>query len=722
MFGRIKRFQQLWTHLGPDWLIFRLSYAIRLRSGRIRRQSPPYAWEALPLSSAVGAADLADPETYLRHRLALAPAFFFAPAQRHTYAPLLSAWDAQETTPQRLGAEIRAGVLRYFEHTPAQVGMPPDWHVNPFSGQRIPADQHWSQISDFGYGDIKIIWEPSRFGFVYALVRAYWRTGDEQYADLFWTLAEHWQTHNPPNQGPNWKCGQEAAFRVMAWCFGLYGFLDAAATTADRVANMARMMAASGRRIASNIDYALSQRNNHGISEGVGLWTIGLLFPELRDASAWRERGRQVLEAQGRALIYDDGSFAQHSTNYHRLMLQDYIWALRLGDIVGEPLSAELKQRVQRAGEWLFQIQDGICGHLPNYGQNDGALVLPLNNCQPQDFRPVVQAACYLSSGTRRFDAGPWDEDLLWLFGASALESPAANLPYVDLRANAGGYSTLRSAQGFVFIHCGRFCDRPGHADLLHLDLWWRGQNIALDAGTYSYNAPAPWNNPLTQTMYHNTVSVDAQSQMDKFSKFLWLPWARCEVRRDVRSAKGLLAYWEGSHNGYQRLAEPVAHCRGVVRLADDWWLVLDRLASSGSHTYRLHWLLPDIPYEWDERDRRLIMQTPAGSYEIKVGMFSDSGSVSLVSADAHTPRGWRAPTYMVREPALSVALECQSTQQVFWSLLGPGKSQVRSEGEALFIEAMDWAATVQLVIDKEEQPLVAAVELSGALDDQLRL
>ena len=33
--------------------------------------------------------------------------------------------------------------------------------------------------------------------------------------------------------------------------------------------------------------------------------------------------------------------------------------------------------------------------------------------------------------------------------------------------------------------------------DQLHLDLWWRGLNIAQDAGTYLYNADPPWDNPL---------------------------------------------------------------------------------------------------------------------------------------------------------------------------------------------------------------------------------
>ena len=41
-------------------------------------------------------------------------------------------------------------------------------------------------------------------------------------------------------------------------------------------------------------------------------------------------------------------------------------------------------------------------------------------------------------------------------------------------------------------------------------------RNVALDAGTYSYNAPQPWANPLAQTAYHNTVTVDDLDQMER--------------------------------------------------------------------------------------------------------------------------------------------------------------------------------------------------------------
>jgi asparagine synthase (glutamine-hydrolysing) len=718
--NKVRQAHQIWQHLGPEWLAYRLSYAARMRTGMLRRKLPATDWTAQPLGGFLDDTSLADPQNYLDYRRAQAPAFFFAPSQLADYQPYFSAWDEEAITPVTLSEEIAKGNIRYFERIIANTGFPPDWHANPFTRQRAPADLHWSRIGDFGYGDIKIIWEPSRFAFAYALVRAYWRTGDDAHAERFWRLVEDWQFRNPPQQGPNWKCGQEISFRVMAWCFGLYGLLDSQATTATRVAALAQMIAVSGYRIEANLDYALSQRNNHGISEGLGLWTIGSFFPELRSAAKWRETGREVLESQAAELIYEDGSFSQHSVNYHRLMLQDYLWAIRLGEILDQPFSDGLKNLVSKAGEFLYQIQDQASGRVPYYGQNDGALILPLNNCDYQDFRPVVQATHYLSRGTRLFSSGQWDEDLLWLFGVDALSSPVSSHPRDDFKAEQGGYYTIRSGDGFAFTRCARFRHRPAQADLLHVDLWWRGQNIAMDAGTFSYNAPAPWNNPLARTAYHNTVTVDERDQMERVGKFLWLPWAQGRVLNYRRSQA--LAYCEGEHDGYERLNPPSHHRRAIVRLGDQW-LVLDDLTSEGEPLYRLHWLLLDAPYEWDERAGRLALETAEGSYYVQAATLDGKGAYSIARADESSPRGWRAPYYNYREPALSFELTARAHAVRFFSLFGPEPCRVTANELGLELQTKAWKATVTLrQSDNAGQSIANSISITGEIADQMEI
>jgi hypothetical protein len=691
-----------------------------MRIGLMRRKTPATDWAAQPFETLLSDARLAEPQAYLDYRRNQAPRFFFDPKRLTDYQRYFAPWDETAVTPATLSDELAQGTMRYFEHQGIHTGFPPDWHANPFTAERVSAELHWSQISDFDHTDIKIIWEPSRFGFAYTLVRAYWRTGDDRYAEMFWRLVEDWRARNPPQHGPNWKCGQEVSFRVMAWCFGLYGFLYAPATSAARVAALAQMIAVSGQRIEANLDYALSQRNNHGISEGAGLWTIGALFPEFIFAEKWAETGRRALESQGRELIYDDGAFSQHSANYHRLMLHDYLWTLRLGEIADQPFSSELKERVSRAGRFLYQIQDDLSGRVPCYGQNDGALILPLSNSDYQDFRPVVQAVEYLSKSTRCYAPGLWDEDLLWLFGPDALAAPVDAPERFDLRAEDGGCYSLRSKTGFVFVRCASFRHRPAQADMLHADVWWRGQNVALDAGTYSYNAPAPWNNPLAHTAYHNTVTVDGLDQMDRVGKFLWLPWLRSRVRHSHRSESGCLSYWEGEHNGYERLKSPVTHRRAILGMGDECWLILDQLNSREEHLYRLHWLFADLPYEWSEKDGPLILDTEAGPYFVRTGSLTSSSACSLVRADEESARGWRSPYYNHREPALSVDVTAQAKSLVFWTLLAPEACRVVFDNASINIHASEWNGSI--VLTGGGGALIASSQLSGAIEDSLEI
>jgi len=712
---------QLWRHLGPRWLSFRLLYAGRTRLGLLHRATPPRPWAAQPLHDILADPALADPAIYLDYRRRAAPAFLFDPAALPATS-CFAAWDRAGEPPQQLVAELRAGRMRLFGGAAVAVGAPPAWLRNPFTGATAPAALHWSQIDEFSHGDIKAIWEPSRFAFAFALARAYARAETpcerDAHAELFWTLLEDWRAENPPQLGPNWKCGQETSLRLLAWSFAAYAFLHSPATTPARAAMLAELVAVSAGRVAANIGYALSQRNNHGISEALGLFTAGALFPELRGAAAWEARGRALLERLAQELIYADGGFTQHSVNYQRLALHDYLWAIAVARRQGRPLSPALHERVGRAAWVLFQLQDAETGRLPRYGNDDGALALPLSGCEFHDYRPVLQAAAFLTHGVRWYPPGPWDEELLWLGGPEALHAPLAPPARDHLRAPVSGLHTIRGESGFAFLHCGGFRDRPGHADLLHLDLWWRGQNIARDAGTYSYNAGVSWDTSFGETAQHNSVTVDGLSQMERAGRFLWLPWARGEARPLRTGRRGALVCWEGAHDGYNRLPSPVLHRRALLKLAEHAWLVVDALTGEAPHTYTLHWHLPDGEYSYEAGpEPRLQLTTPAGPYYLRCGAIGAIGAPSLVRAAPDGPEGWEAPHYNALAPALSLSLTASAPSVRFWSLLSPERCALLTDGQTIVIRGAGWQAIVTL---GGAGDLIASAVLGGDEEDRL--
>lgn len=222
---------------------------------------------------------------------------------------------------------------------------------------------------------------------MYPLIQAYQETGDIQYAEPFWRLVTDWAEKNPPNRGVNWKCGQEIAVRLFALTAAWFAFLSSDSSTHDRKKLLRQILYASGKRIEANIGYALSQSNNHGISEAAGLFTAGVLFAD----ASWIEKGRRFLETQAADLIYGDGSFSQHSANYHRVMLHACLWTICIGRTNGIEFGHDFMEKIRLAGRWLLVLADPVSGNMPNLGSNDGALVLPVSQCGYADYRPTIQ-------------------------------------------------------------------------------------------------------------------------------------------------------------------------------------------------------------------------------------------------------------------------------------------------------------------------------------------
>lgn len=610
--------------LGIRWALWRTQYALRQRCGLLKRRFPAVDASGLAFGSVLQRDIPSQPEEYRAFRETQSVGFFIESGSLPSQE-LLSRLMSREQIDRTIGIadDYCRGRFLYYSCHRHELRWPVNWILNPFTGGEHNASKHWCDTQAFSseLGDIKDVWEPSRFACAFWLVRAYALTADEKYAEAFWNLFESWCEQNPPNMGPNWKCGQETAFRTMAWCFALFGFWNASATTPERVVEMTKMIAIQADRIVKNIGYAISQKNNHGLSEAVGLLTVGLLFPELRGASHWEAVGRRTLERETARQIYDDGSFVQHSMNYHRVMLHDCVWAIRLADLNGKPLSEGLKERVAKAGEFLFEMLDIESGGVPNYGANDGALVLPLSSCDYPDFRATVQAARFQATGSRVLDSGPWDEMLLWLFGEKALAGPRSDASPSSRRFDAGGYYTIRGKDTWCMVRCHTYRDRPAHVDMLHLDLWHKGVNVLGDSGTYRYYVPG---DQMVERFFkdigaHNTVEIDGAGPLKLASRFLWVPWpeGRCLLHASNR--------WQGEHNAYDQSPWHVVHRRCVELEDDAMWCVTDELTGAGVHDIRLRWHLADGAVQVDAEALTVRLDYECGCTEVSIDAPADT-------------------------------------------------------------------------------------------------
>jgi hypothetical protein len=393
--------------------------------------------------------------------------------------------------------------------------------------------------------------------------------------------------------------------------------------------------------------------------------TAGLALPDHPQARRWLSLGQKWFTTGLQQQIAPDGTYIQHSTNYHRLMLQIAQWVCA---IIRSPFQPVTLSRLAPATHWLLALVDPDTGRVPNLGPNDGAYIFPLTILPFDDYRPVLQAASAAFLGQRAFPAGPWDEVGLWLCSSAPLQVPGTK--HQNSRDTA---HTLHAPHSWAYLRAATFHSRPSHADQLHLDLWWRGLNVAQDAGTYLYNAPPPWDNALAHTAVHNTITFDGQDQMNRGGRFLWLDWAQGKITSCEKAPDGSWERLTAQHDGYRRLG--IIHQRAVTAFRDDRWLAEDTVLFAAnvtrdmSHEIRLHWLLPDWPWEAENRDSgiEIRLQSLHGWITLRVQspiphLLSPSviraGQLLHGSGPANPILGWTSPIYGTKIPALSLVIE----------------------------------------------------------------
>lgn len=400
----------------------------------------------------------------------------------------------------------------------------PNWHQSVLN-QKAHSEslKHWTSISDFssGVGDIKGVWELSRFNWVLGYTLEYMSSNDHKWLEKINLWLSDWSKNNPLNQGANWKCAQEASIRVL--------HLAASAMILKNLTpspTMCRFIRQHLQRIQPTLSYAKAQDNNHGTSEGAALFVGGswLLLADAHDTEAkkWMERGQRYLQQRASRLIAKDGTFSQYSVTYHRLMLDTLSFVeLWKRETQSPEFTASYMQSLKMATLWMLNMLDVTSGDAPNLGANDGAHILNYSGVGYRDFRPSAELASQLFLEKMAFDT----EHCRLLRSMFTLNSTQKYVWPKNLKFASGGYGILRGERTFCMLSVPCYQFRPSQADMLHLDFWLNGINLLRDAGSYSYNTKAKWLDYFSGCQSHNTVQIDDKQPMPKISRFLYAQW-----------------------------------------------------------------------------------------------------------------------------------------------------------------------------------------------------
>jgi len=495
---------------------------------------------------------------------------------------------------------ILNGEFPVFHYGRVKLGDPPAWNLearaNVLAPERFYGDVDYLSASEVG--DSKIVWEPSRMQFVYELGQSFLLTGKERYAAHFYDLINHWNRRNRDYRGINFCSALEFAFRANSVIWGVYFFQKSESLNQQAARDTYRLLYISGRFLADHLSRYFSP-NTHLLGEAYGLFLIGTLFPEFREAEKWRSIGHKIMSQEMRRQINGDGMHAELSTCYHAYAVEFVLSFLILCERNGEDLTEDKRSVLRRMAEVLHHLQQPN-GLWPHIGDEDGGRLYFLSRPMSHNYRPILHTTQkFLEIGNSESEQTP---ESFWLTGRNSAISQGSPSRYVLTILRSSGIVVARSKLMHAVLQAGPFGYRDcphSHADHLHMDLSVNGEAMIVDPGTLCYTGDKNLRNFLRGSKSHNGPRLLDCEYYDGEDPFSWQAKPDCQVS-DCYASKHA-SFFVAEYKLKFRDGLESEFCRQVLQLNDHGWMVNDRVITNRPHSIGWDFATPCAIEEHDE-------------------------------------------------------------------------------------------------------------------------
>jgi uncharacterized heparinase superfamily protein len=176
------------------------------------------------------------------------------------------------------------------------------------------------------------------------------------------------------------------------------------------------------------------------------------------------------------------------------------------------------------------------------------------------------------------------------------------------------------------------------------------GCEFLVDPGTFAYHTEPEWRAYFRGTSAHNTIRIDGEDQSQQGGNFMWLRKARATCSK--WSTDAFSDTFEGSHDGYTALEDPVTHRRRIELEKPTRRIVIeDSLEMRGEHEVELFFhchedcevLEGGKSIALTRGGRTLTMWLPEG------------GEVSVVRGSEEPKAGWVSRSFDRKHPAPTI-------------------------------------------------------------------
>jgi len=589
-----------------------------------------------------------------------------------------------------VGDEICEHHLRNPYHFSSQVGDQGkdfNWTYNP-----VPN-------TDPGFTDEWTFCVVSRTQYWKLLGEAYWKTRNEKYAAEWVAQLADFAKKNPVNhqtvgQEPSLWRSLDAAIRVgESWPSAYVHFLNSPSFTPEAQWLYLKQIRDHALMLQAGLLRDPARSGNWVTTECLGLYTIGTLFPELREAADWRKVALDRITVELERVTPPDGMEAELTPSYHYVTANGFFELFKLAQLNQRPVPEAFRSKLLNMYRAPLVVMDQ---------RGD---TVPTNDSSPTNAQSLALKGLLLGS----------DPLLEWAasHGERGVQPPDSTcLPYAGFYAMRSGW---KRDDMFLFFRGGPVGLAHEHQDMLEIVVKAWDKTLLPEPGSYNYDH-SDWRRFAIGTASHNTIIVDGKWQHRPASKVPVLeptgnPWVTTPlfdyVAATYNSGYQTSVYDPTKEYHPERWVGPldlsVSHTRRVLYLRPYYALVLDTLDGTGEHTFDAH-------FHMDAPSARLDTATQAAfsqrDDDVQIGLFPldrEHLATDIVQGQKEPLLGWMPGAH---RPIPTVRFrKQQSAPALFGTFVYPYRGQapdvaskaLPTEGDHL------WAAALTTPLEKAE-------------------
>lgn len=449
----------------------------------------------------------------------------------------------------------------YAAYPAKDYGRNIDWDWDPYDNIEWPAAMHRMKSWDM------------------QAARCYSMTGDERYARLWVDLTTDWIMKYPVNEQSlypprNWNAIQVGC-RCVRWSGLMPYYLDSPAFSPGFLVSLLTSLY-NHARLTMQMPYP--RPDNFAVIETSGLADVALIFPEFREAVAWREAAFSRLAAIIRQQYTSDGVHGELVPGYHLGSTNLYLNTVENAVAAGNRFPES---------DFVQKMCDVVAG----ISAPDCRLFYVGDTNSRTDVRPVLTRAARLFG---RSD-----------FLALATDGKQGQWPArMNSAFPVGGFYSFRSDWSdeaiWMAMHCGPAPTESwhSHADNGTFELMAYGRLLMRDPGVFSYINNDPMRHFFKRTLMHQTLTLNSENNAKAGRLLCW--------EEDDGSGNASVTVENAS---YQNLT----HRRTIFFLASRFFVIVDEALGTAYGDFDLHFQFTPGPVEINHLDKMAYTAFPEG-------------------------------------------------------------------------------------------------------------